>query len=193
MLEHEDLIAIMHVQARFAKRTLLCLLLFLAAANSGTCQPCGTNFQPACPGAVPCPVGFLDPIGLCAFGECGVPDNSCCPSIGCGTITDGTTGVEDLFECREFGGSQALEGVNREAGLCLPCGRRGLPACMLFDRPPCRAGLEVDGAGVCVECGGQGQTGCLEGDGLAPCQAGLVLTASGICGDAGSPLGQYGE
>lgn len=188
--------AVMHIQARFATRALRCLLLFIAAADRGTCQACGSHFQPPCPGEVPCPVGILDEsAGLCAFDECGVPWNSCCPSIDCGTEFFVNTGVMQLYECRdsEFGAPEALEGLARKDGVCLPCGGRGEPACQLHNRLPCRAGSGIDEGGVCVECGGRAQPGCLEGDGPAPCADGLLLSSSGTCGDEGTPNGNYGE
>lgn len=89
--------------------------------DAGICEPCGRAFEPPCPRPVPCGSGFLDPIGLCAFAECGVPGNTCCPSIPCGTETDGDTGIVSLFDCQN--------------GICAPCGAAGQPECADADSP----------------------------------------------------------
>jgi hypothetical protein len=114
------------------------------ASGSATCQSCGDEFDPCCPGNVCNGQGVvcMTTAGTAQCMTCGDLGDPCCPGNVC---SDG------LSVCGTSGGSMQ----------CLECGDLGDPCC---PGNMCNDGVSVclagDGGMQCEECGNTGEPCC---------------------------------
>jgi len=116
----------------------------LVCSGMETCQPCGGNGGPCCPGQT-CPGTTASNPLYCATQNtsanaclvCGIDGEVCCPGKAC----PGATTATPLW-CVTY--PQDPEGT------CLPCGNSGAPCCtnVPFPGTPCNSG-EACVSGVC--------------------------------------------